>query len=213
MDPQIIVFGPMKLQNELLTYFIGKTTGLRCVRSQEYSFSYITETRPSPLPLILWDCLGVNGTKLRKQHGKLFESLKPACPVAVFNAQAGSKVEIEAIQIGIRGVIYENDPPAILVKGVQAMHKGELWYPRDVLARHFTAAKPTHRVRKKNQSLLTPREKQILKMIAGGAANSEIASDLKISPHTVKTHLYNIYNKIQVPNRLQAALWASKNFN
>jgi LuxR family transcriptional regulator of csgAB operon len=58
---------------------------------------------------------------------------------------------------------------------------------------------------------LTPREVEILAMVAVGAKNEEIAEKLHISPHTVKTHIYNIFKKIDVPNRLQAALWAASN--
>jgi DNA-binding CsgD family transcriptional regulator len=47
-------------------------------------------------------------------------------------------------------------------------------------------------------------------MISVGAKNEEIADKLFISPNTVKTHIYNIFKKIDVPNRLQAALWAAK---
>ena len=48
-------------------------------------------------------------------------------------------------------------------------------------------------------------------MISTGAKNEEIAAELYISPNTVKTHIYNIFKKIDVPNRLQAVLWAAKN--
>jgi DNA-binding CsgD family transcriptional regulator len=48
-------------------------------------------------------------------------------------------------------------------------------------------------------------------MIITGLKNEEIANRLYISAHTVKTHIYNIFKKINVPNRLQAALWAAKN--
>ena len=57
---------------------------------------------------------------------------------------------------------------------------------------------------------LTRRQKEILRLIAGGLSNREIADTLFISPHTVKTHLQNIFSKIKVKQRLQAALWAAR---
>ncbi|HCY85736.1 MAG TPA: hypothetical protein DHV36_11430 [Desulfobacteraceae bacterium] len=58
---------------------------------------------------------------------------------------------------------------------------------------------------------LTRREKEILDLIASGFSNQQIADELFISPHTVKTHLHNIFKKINVKRRLQAALWAAEN--
>ena len=59
---------------------------------------------------------------------------------------------------------------------------------------------------------LTKREIEILKLIALGKNNENIANDLNISTLTVKTHVSNIYRKINVPNRIQAIFWATKNF-
>ena len=57
---------------------------------------------------------------------------------------------------------------------------------------------------------LTPREKEILTLVASGYGDKTISDRLRISPHTVKTHIYNIYKKINVHNRFQAVLWAIK---
>jgi ATP/maltotriose-dependent transcriptional regulator MalT len=57
---------------------------------------------------------------------------------------------------------------------------------------------------------LTLREKEMLTLVASGYSNETIVDDLRISPHTVKTHIRNIYKKINVNNRFQAVLWAIK---
>ena len=58
---------------------------------------------------------------------------------------------------------------------------------------------------------LTQRELEIMEMLIAGYSNTIIAEKLYISPYTVKTHLYNIYKKIGVHHRFQAALWGAKN--
>ncbi len=55
---------------------------------------------------------------------------------------------------------------------------------------------------------LTPREAEVLALIATGMTNAEIAKQLFISPHTVKNHVTNIYKKLEVDDRTQMALWA-----
>ena len=62
-----------------------------------------------------------------------------------------------------------------------------------------------------NDYSLTTRETEILQMLTAGYSNGRIADGLCISPHTVKTHLYNAYKKIKAHGRLQAALWTVTN--
>ncbi len=96
-------------------------------------------------------------------------------------------------------------------KGVRAIFNGELWVSREIMTKCILEAKIHSNSSNKDLSILTRREIEILSMLAIGATNEEIADKLFISPNTVKTHIYNIFKKIRVPNRLQAALWAAKN--
>ncbi len=61
------------------------------------------------------------------------------------------------------------------------------------------------------QTDLTDREIEVLRLMAGGATNTEIAVVLSISPHTVKSHVVHIFNKLGVNDRTQAAVWATRN--
>ncbi len=112
---------------------------------------------------------------------------------------------------GIQGVFYEQDSLDIFLKGVQAVYNGELWISRKIMTNCILEGKDKDKALTISSTNLTQREIEVLARIAVGATNDEIADKLCISPHTVKTHLYNIFKKINVPNRLQAALWAAKN--
>jgi DNA-binding CsgD family transcriptional regulator len=86
---------------------------------------------------------------------------------------------------------------------------GNLWLSRKILSRCILAKDETEAATIQMLQYLTLREKEILKYVASGLRNKEIADKLNISLHTVKTHLYNVYKKIEVPSRLQATLWAA----
>ncbi|MCP3922543.1 MAG: hypothetical protein GY714_08160 [Desulfobacterales bacterium] len=58
---------------------------------------------------------------------------------------------------------------------------------------------------------LTPREIEVLKYVAEGFTNNNISNELSISPHTVKSHVIHIFNKLGVNDRTQAAVWAARN--
>ncbi len=59
--------------------------------------------------------------------------------------------------------------------------------------------------------MLTVREMEILNLLSTGAKNTDIAEQLSLSVHTIKTHIYHIYKKLDVSNRTQAVNWASNN--
>ena len=108
-------------------------------------------------------------------------------------------------------MFLENENPHAFTKGVQAILNGELWFSRDILVKCLLEIGDAVKPLEESKPRLTPREKEILTMLASGSTNDKIAEEFYISPQTVKTHICNIYKKINAPNRIQAALWATRN--
>jgi DNA-binding NarL/FixJ family response regulator len=120
------------------------------------------------------------------------------------------QIEKEALARGFQGVFYNEDSLESLARGSLAILKGELWFPRKILFECLNEGHFANHTDSNDAALLTFREKEILLKMLTGAGNKKIADDLCISPHTVKTHIYNIYKKLNINNRLQATLWAAK---
>ena len=97
------------------------------------------------------------------------------------------------------------------MKGITGIFEGEFWLSRRLMAQYLERTRSKPRKVTHNANLLTRREKQILNLTATGATNTEIAAHLNVSMHTVKTHIYNLFKKIDVSNRIQAVNWAKDN--
>ncbi len=131
--------------------------------------------------------------------------------IAIYNVYSGWGIEGEALAYGIKGFFYKQDSLKLFLKGINAILGNEIWVSREILMRSALGG-----LRQKQSSIqektgLSMREVEILRLVAGGSSNEDIAQRLFISPNTVKTHMYNIFKKINVSNRLQAASWAAIN--
>lgn len=110
---------------------------------------------------------------------------------------------------GVRGLFPRQASAEQFLRGVQAILAGEYWLPRHVLCTHLENTRQLRPAERASSGIkLSPKERQLLALLSQGCSNDVIASRLAISPHTVKTHFYNLYRKLQVRNRVQAATWA-----
>jgi len=135
---------------------------------------------------------------------------EPHIVAALFNIDSEKSETSQAVRCGVTGLFFHTDSLDELLEGITTLLRGEVWIPRDVLV--SAATDPRRHARMAvEQSGLTLRETEILTLVSTGATNDQIAQQLCISPHTVKTHLYNIFRKIRVDNRFRAALWVTQN--
>jgi len=114
----------------------------------------------------------------------------------------------EAVQIGVAGYLLKSLDADELFGLLEGVTRGEPAMTRAMASKLLKAV--AHRIAedKKGEQALTERELFVLRLVASGASNSEIAEKLSISINTVKSHLKNILEKLQLENRTQAAAYA-----
>ena len=123
-------------------------------------------------------------------------------------------MELNVIKMGAKGFLCAKDSLKTLIQAIKSCYNGEIWATRRSTNIIIDNLQGKIITRKKDEvDILTPQEKKVLILLASGFKNAEIAQKLFISEKTVKTHINKIFKKIKVTNRLQAALWASKNLS
>ncbi len=114
----------------------------------------------------------------------------------------------------VKGIFGPGDSMDKVCQGLKAIIKGDNWLSRrllDQLVNYYRGREANNIIEPAIEVELTRREVQVLKMLKEGGSNMEIADSLFISEHTIKSHLYNIFRKLEVKNRTQATSWAKRN--
>lgn len=165
--------------------------------------------------LVYLDCFNLTVDELENLLKSIPQKGTANNLMALYNLTEGTGFEKTALSYGVRGCFYASDPPDIFCLGTRSMFNGEVWLSRQMMSDViFSVVQPASRHMcdtVSNAAALTSREKQVMTLLATGASNKAISAELYISSHTVRTHLYKIYRKINVKSRMQASMWASQN--
>lgn len=205
---RVLLVGPKNLRNDALQYAIKRGTRYECSLCPDADNLPGTEERVS-VALVDYEQDQFAGV-LESVHRWSQKSAHNTV-VAAFNVNRNLEVVRMALQRGVRGIFYPKDELGLLLRGIEALRRGEIWLPRSTLFNLATTSPDHSDLGLLDAPLLTRRETEIVYYVSTGRTNKEISDILCISPHTVKTHLYTIYKKINVSNRFQASLWAAKN--
>lgn len=131
----------------------------------------------------------------------------PDLPVLMFSAYDNPTYVARTVALGATGYLIKTVDPEQIVSAIRRVAAGESIWNREEL-RRVTGALSTPRAAIDLEVPLTKRESEVLKQLALGLSNKEIAQALSISYETVKEHVQHILRKVGVSDRTQAAVWA-----
>ena len=130
--------------------------------------------------------------------------------VVILTAAIEEREVLEAVRLGVAGVVLKEMAPRLLVQAVRKVHAGEQWVENRSLHGALERLLRREAGAQEAAGLLTPREVQLVQMVAQGLRNREIAERLHITEGTVKAHLHNVYKKLGVETRVAVRRYAEE---
>ncbi len=134
--------------------------------------------------------------------------------VIVLTIHTDKEYLIKTLQLGASGYVLKDADADLLIRAIYSVYRGGSFVQPTMttdIIKDLTKTTSYGLGNKKNKSVLTQRELEVLSLISKGMLNKEIAAELFVSEKTVKNHVSNIFKKLHVSDRTQAAIYALKN--
>ncbi|MBW4696071.1 MAG: response regulator transcription factor [Lyngbya sp. HA4199-MV5] len=186
---------------------------LEVVAEAEDGETAVDQTKCQPLDLVLLDIGlpgigGIEACRQIKQH-------QPTLPVLVLTSRSEKNLISRLIGAGAQGYCLKGIAAESLILALRSVAAGASWWDSTATAEIQAAFQDVPSVptvepmsARSNENPLTPREQEILALVAAGKSNQEIADVLYITPGTVRVHVHAILHKLDVRDRTQAAIMA-----
>jgi len=134
---------------------------------------------------------------------------EPASPrVVLLTANIEDQEVLEAMQLGVAGIFLKEMPPHLLLQCIRKVHAGEQWIETQSVGRAVGGLLQRQAHEREIARILTPRELEIVRMVAQGLRTAAVANRLNVTEATVKTHLHNVYDKLKLDGRVALTLFA-----
>jgi DNA-binding NarL/FixJ family response regulator len=173
-----------------------------------HAIAEVTRIRPSVavIDVDLPNCDGVRATRLIRD--------RTSTNVVLVADGEDDALLLDAVHAGATGFVSRESPIEALIDAARAVARGDVAIPPRMLARLIAGLVRRRReqeIAMRVSGTLTPREREILLLVADGADNEAIAQRLVISPETVRTHTQNLLRKLGLHSRLEAAAFVLRN--
>ncbi|MBN1219854.1 MAG: response regulator transcription factor [Anaerolineae bacterium] len=211
---RVLIVDDHAMVRQGLRTFLTLSEGIEVVGEAANGLEAVEQARQYQPDIVLMDLVmpqldGIEATRR-------IRALSPKTQVLALTSFIDDEKVFTAIEAGALGYLLKDVSPDDLVEAIKAAHRGEAQlHPEvtkklmgQVIARAKQAEAAPHQPSKAGAKDLTERELEVLRLIATGSSNREIAQTLTIAEKTVKTHVSNILSKLHLADRTQAAIYA-----
>jgi DNA-binding NarL/FixJ family response regulator len=140
----------------------------------------------------------------------LTEIAKYKLPIrsVIFSAALNDTEMLQVVRLGASGIVLKDMPAKLLIQCVKKVQTGQKWFAPELSSRVLQKLTEREGIKRPAYNVLSFRQAEIARMVAGGLRNKEIGRKLFISEGTVQIHLHNIYEKLDLNSRVALALYA-----
>ena len=173
--------------------------------SGEEGLALIRESCPD-LVLLDLNMKGIDGIETLKR----IKRHNPDCRVIMLTVSDDKEDVVAALRAGADGYLLKDAEPEELLENLNKAIQGKLVLDDSVFECVALALRAETAPKSADQAALTRREQQVLRLIAAGMSNKQIARELNIVENTVKVHVKNLLRKLNLRTRVEAAVWETK---
>jgi DNA-binding NarL/FixJ family response regulator len=206
----VVISDASPMTTELLARALGRLKTLNILKStvrSDEALEAIRDFRPDVAVVSTHQADGLfKGFEIVRHARQLFADTR--CVVLMDDSE--HKLVIDAFRAGARGVFKRSVSMSLLGRCISAVHSGQIWATSADLCQileELERTMPFRCVNVRGEALLTDREQEIVPLVAQGLTNKEISSKLDVSEHTVKNHLFRIYEKLGISSRVELILY------
>ncbi|WP_020157204.1 response regulator transcription factor [Methylobacter marinus] len=134
--------------------------------------------------------------------------------ILLISSPCRSNVYFDFIRAGVSGIVLKTQSAGILLKAIDRVLSNELWFDRTLLTSALQEIEKSNQIAELQENglaCLSKREREIVNLVVNGLNTLSIAKTLHISEKTVRNHIYSVYGKLEVRDRLELALFATRN--
>lgn len=206
---KVLIVDDQRMFGEALSVALAKERDLDVIEVVTDGATAVRVTEEQHPDVILMDLAmpGMDGIEATR---RILEEA-PEARVIVLTGHVGDLTTARAVQAGAAGCLAKTEAVVDLAGAVRRAHAGEsLMDPQEVEAslRRLRRRRMQEATDEQRLERLTPRELDILQLIADGVSSDQIAPTLGVSPHTLRTHLQNVLTKLKVHSKLDAVVLA-----